>query len=96
MTLPFVLCSGENRGGRDSDGADDGRPRRAMNGAGGPGRGRGRGGGRGPRTFRNQQGPDDDNFPQSIDTWTNSQAEGYNESNKRSDLKVGKDLFSFC
>jgi hypothetical protein len=34
-------------------------------------------------------------FPQSIDTWTNSQAEGCGDSTKTRDLKVGEYLFSF-
>ncbi|CAG0921656.1 unnamed protein product [Notodromas monacha] len=80
--------AGEIRSGvpRDGDGLEEGRGRRAVNGSG---RGRGRGGARGAGRSHRSQG-DVEGFPESIDTWTNSQAEGLTETSKKSDLKVGK------
>ncbi|CAG0914579.1 unnamed protein product [Notodromas monacha] len=72
--------AGETRSGvpRDGDGPKEGRGRRAVNGSGG---GRGRGGARGAGRSHRSQG-DVEGFPESIDTWTNSQAEGLRETSE--------------
>lgn len=61
------------------------------------GRGRGRGGGR-SRTFQNRGLQNNDGFPESIDTWTNSTAEKVNMANTGdSTMTVGMYiLFTNC